>query len=206
VQVSDSTDATPLDDQLSPKHVQLIRSAYKVMGQQGVSNLNLQDVADDAGVSKATLFYYFESKENLILLTMRWVLARVARRIREAIASATSAHDKVLAMIDAIFIGPEANRVYYLIFIDLLSYAARVDRFGELSATYRTIMNGLYASIIESGLTDGEFRVADVAEAASVVRGIIDGLFLQWIEDKDWPERYAEQREICKRAILAYLH
>ncbi len=63
---------------LGPKEAHLIRSAYKVMGEKGLSHLSLQDVADEAGVSKAILPYYFESKENLILLTMRWVLARVA--------------------------------------------------------------------------------------------------------------------------------
>jgi AcrR family transcriptional regulator len=67
---------------LAPKQARLIRSAYKVMGEKGLRHLSLQDVADEAGVSKAILPYYFESKENLILLTMRWVLARVAGRIR----------------------------------------------------------------------------------------------------------------------------
>ncbi len=35
----------------------------------------------------ADLPYYFDSKENLTLLTMRWVLARVAQRIREAVVT-----------------------------------------------------------------------------------------------------------------------
>ena len=76
LQAMQSTNPTPLDDELSPKLVHLIRSTYKMMGRQGVHGLNLQDVADDAGVSKATLFYYFASKETLILTTMRWLLAR----------------------------------------------------------------------------------------------------------------------------------
>jgi TetR/AcrR family transcriptional regulator, fatty acid metabolism regulator protein len=95
---------------LSPKEAHLVRSAYKVMGEKGMGGLSLQDVADEAGVSKAILPYYFSSKENLILLTMRWVLARVAERIRAAISGAASAQDKVSAMVDAIFVGPESNR------------------------------------------------------------------------------------------------
>ena len=80
---------------LTPKEAHLIRSAYKVMGEKGLSHLSLQDVADEAGVSKAILPYYFESKENLTLLTMRWVLARVAGRIREAIDGVEGADGKV---------------------------------------------------------------------------------------------------------------
>lgn len=60
----------------APKQAHLIRSAYKVMGEKRLGRLALRDSADAAGVSKAILPYYFESKENLILLMMRWVLAR----------------------------------------------------------------------------------------------------------------------------------
>src|SRR5215213_9566064 len=121
---------------LAPKQAHLIRSAYKVMGEKGLGHLSLQDVADEAGVSKAILPYYFDSKENLTLLTMRWVLARVAQRIREAIAEADTAEEKARAMIDAIFVGPESNRRFYLVFFDFLGYAARSDRFADLSATF----------------------------------------------------------------------
>src|SRR5919112_3801347 len=93
---------------LAPKQALLIRSAYKVMGEKGINHLSLQDVADEAGVSKAILPYYFDSKENLILLTMRWVLARVAQRIRQAIEEVESAEGKVSAMVDAIFVSPES--------------------------------------------------------------------------------------------------
>ena len=146
IQVSDRD-----GDSLAPKQAHLIRSAYKVMGEKGLGRLSLQDVADDAGVSKAILPYYFESKENLILLTMRWVLARVAQRIREAIARADNAEAKVSAMLDAIFVSGESNRRFYLVFFDFLGYAARNDRFADVGATFHEICNGLYAEVVRAG-------------------------------------------------------
>ena len=190
---------------LAPKQAHLIRSAYKVMGEKGLSHLSLQDVADEAGVSKAILPYYFESKENLTLLTMRWVLARVAQRIREAIAEAKTAEEKVSAMIDAIFVSPESNRRFYLVFFDFLGYAARNDRFADVGATFHEICNGLYAEVIRLGQREGVFRKGDTREGATVVRALVDGLFTQWIQDKDWEKTHGECRETCKRAILAYL-
>lgn len=190
---------------LPPKQAHLIRSAYKVMGQKGLSHLSLQDVADEAGVSKAILPYYFESKENLILLTMRWVLARVAQRIREAITDADTAEEKVSAMIDAIFVGPESNRRFYLVFFDFLGYAARNDRFGDVSATFHEICNSLYAEVIRLGQEEGVFGGKDAREGATVVRALVDGLFTQWIQDRNWEKAHAECREVCKRSVLAYL-
>ena len=200
IQVSDRD-----GDSLAPKQARLIRSAYKVMGEKGLGRLSLQDVADDAGVSKAILPYYFESKENLILLTMRWVLARVAQRIREAIARADNAEAKVSAMIDAIFVSGESNRRFYLVFFDFLGYAARNDRFADVGATFHEICNGLYAEVVRAGQDEGVFNGTDAREAATVVRALVDGLFTQWIQDKDWEKTHAETREICKRSVLAYL-
>ena len=190
---------------LTPKEAHLIRSAYKVMGKKGLSHLSLQDVADEAGVSKAILPYYFESKENLTLLTMRWVLARVAGRIREAIDGVVSAEGKVSAMIDAIFVSPDSNRRFYLVFFDFLGYAARNDRFADVGATFHDICNGLYAEVIRAGQEEGVFHESDAREGATVVRALVDGLFTQWIQDKDWEKTHAECREVCKRSVLAYL-
>jgi AcrR family transcriptional regulator len=190
---------------LAPKQAHLIRSAYKVMGEKGLSHLSLQDVADEAGVSKAILPYYFDSKENLILLTMRWVLARVAQRIREAIDGVEGAEEKVSAMVDAIFVSPESNRRFYLVFFDFLGYAARNEKFADVGATFHEICNGLYAEVVRVGQEEGVFGKIDAREGATVVRALVDGLFTQWVQDRNWEKSHAECREVCKRSVLAYL-
>jgi AcrR family transcriptional regulator len=190
---------------LSEKHIHLLRSTYRVLAERGLQQLSLQHVAEQAGVSKGILLYYFGSKENLILATMRWVLVRVAERIRSAVFRATTTEEKVTAMLDAIFIDPRANRDFYLVLLDLLSTAARLDRFDEISATFRTTVNGVYAHIIEQGIAQGTFHITDASEAAAVVRGIIDGLFLQWLQEPDREALHGRTRETCKRAVLAYL-
>ncbi len=196
----------PLEEQVhSKKQMHLLRSTYRVLAEKGLKELSLQHVADQAGVSKGILLYYFGSKENLILAAMRWVLGRVAERIRTAVFEAESADEKVTAMLDAIFIDPKANRDFYLVFLDLLSTAARLDRFDEISATFRTTVNAVYAHIIEHGIEQGTFTITNAHEAAAVVRGIIDGLFLQWLQEADRDATHARTRETCKRAVLAYL-
>ncbi|MDR7555858.1 MAG: TetR/AcrR family transcriptional regulator [Armatimonadota bacterium] len=198
-------DATGLDEPRSARHAHLLRHTYRVLVEQGLRRLSLQRVADRAGVSKGILLYYFGTKENLVLATMRWVLARVARRIHTAVHRAPTAEAKVAAMVDAIFVDPRANRDFYLVFLDLLGAAARHDRFDELSATFRGIVDAAYAHIIEEGLREGVFQVPDVAAAASVVRAIVDGLFLQWLQEPDWEARHASTRERCLQAVLGYL-
>jgi TetR/AcrR family transcriptional regulator, fatty acid metabolism regulator protein len=188
-----------LTEELTEKQVRLLRETYRVIGTKGMHRMTLQDVADGAGVSKAVLIYYFATKENLVLRTMRWVLAQVAERIAASVKTADTPAQKVEAMIDAIFVDARRNRNFYLAVTDLVANAARNNRFSELSATFRSIENAQYAEVVSS------FGVADPAEAAAAVRAIIDGLFLQWLEEDDWKAAHAEYKALAARTVLAYL-
>lgn len=196
---------SPLQDDLSDKKVHLIRSAYRAIGKKGVHGISLQDVADVAWVSKGVLNYHFKSKENLVLTTMRWALSRTAERIDKAVRAATTPQQQVREMIGAIFVRADSNREFYLIYLDLVDHAARYGDFHKLSATFQGIVNALYADVIAAGVEQGAFQVADVEEAARIVRAIIDGLFVQWIQENDWKALHRAYKDTCTRAVLSYL-
>ncbi|WP_370324235.1 TetR/AcrR family transcriptional regulator [Euzebya sp.] len=192
-------------DGLSEREVSLLRSAYRVVSRRGGHRIALQDVADDAGVSKGLVLYHFKTKDNLLLSTMRWALVRTAERIREGVGSVQAAEDVVKALIDAIWIGPQPNRDFYLLYLDLVEHAARVPSFAELPGMTRDIINGLYAEVIAEGLDRGLFHVDDVDEAAEAMRAYLDGLFIQWLQREDWETTHDAYRERCRGGLLRLL-
>lgn len=187
------------------REVQFLRCTYQAISERGVHRVSLQEIAEMAGVSKGLIPYYFKTKDRLVLRTMEWILSVNADRIRESITGARTPEEKVLAMINVIFAGPEQNRRFYLTYLDLLDHAARVDGFVQLSAAFRSIVNSLYAEVISAGRDEGAFLVQDVEEAAIIVRAIIDGLFVQWLQEEDWERLHPHYRATCERAVLAYL-
>lgn len=193
-----------LVEELAAPQEALVRAAYRLIGSKGIDRTTLQDIADAAGVSKALAVYYFQTKENLLLAAIRWVLARVTERMTTALASVEAPEERVRAMIDTIFVDPRRNRSFYLAYTALIAEAARNERFNELNTTFRSIMNAAYADLIRSG--DGAvFLVDNVEEAAMGVRALIDGLFLQWLEETEWIKLHGHYKEACARAILRYL-
>jgi TetR/AcrR family fatty acid metabolism transcriptional regulator len=193
-----------LMEELVPAEEALVRSAYRLIASKGIERTTLQDIADAAGVSKALAVYYFKTKENLLLAAIRWVLGRVAERMTGVVDSVDAPEEKVQAMIDAIFVDPRRNRDFYLAYTALIGEAARNERFNELNVTFRSIMNAAYADLIRSG--EGTvFAVDSVDEAAIGVRALIDGFFLQWLEETNWTELHGHYKEACARAILRYL-
>jgi TetR/AcrR family transcriptional regulator, fatty acid metabolism regulator protein len=192
-----------LIDELVPVEESLVRAAYRLISSKGIERTTLQDIADAAGVSKALAVYYFKTKENLLLAAIRWVLARVAERMTTAMSSVEEPEERVRVMLDTIFVDPRRNRDFYLAYTALIGEAARNARFNELNTTFRSIMNAAYADLVRAG--EGVFVFDTVEEAAMGVRALIDGFFLQWLEEPDWGERHGHYRDACERAILRYL-
>src|SRR5436189_3973429 len=190
---------------LSPRALELVRSAYRVMTQQGGHRLSLQDVADEAGVSKGMVLYYFKTKENLYLTTMRWALERTEARIRRGIGAADDPREAVAALVDAVFVGPEQNRDFYLLYLDLVEHAARVPSFGQLSAVAFQIINGLYEEVVRDGTKRGGFAVDDPAAAAVAMRALIEGAFLSWLQRDDWRTSHEDFKALCRQSLLRLL-
>lgn len=190
--------------ELSPREEALVRSAYKVMSRQGGHRLSLQDIADEAGVSKGLVLYHFKSKDRLFLTTMRWALVRTADRIRARLAAVSDPTEAVAALVEAIFVDPERNREFTLVYLDLVEHAARVPSFGELSAVTHEIINGLYAEVIADGVEQGVFHVDDVDDAAAAMRAYIDGTLLTWLQD-DWRSSHEHYRARCEAGLLRLL-
>jgi AcrR family transcriptional regulator len=185
----------------SAKQEELLRLAYRLMAAKGMHRMTLQDVADAAGMSKANVVYHYKTKEDLVLTSMQWVLERVAERVVEATASAPGRDEKIRAMIDAIFLDPRRNRAFYTVYAELIAHSSRNPRFAALNGWFREIVTGQYAAVIDASDESPE----TVAEAAMVVRALIDGLFLQWLEEPGWEARHAEYKDLCVRSIIAFL-
>ncbi len=193
------------DKVLGSTQVQSIRATYDLIGERGVHRVSLQEIADRAGTSKGNVLYHFKTKDALILRTFEWVLSRTGDRIGDAIRGEASSRRQVSLMIDAIFVDPDANRRFYLAYLDLLDHATRMAEFEAVAAAFRTIVDSVYAELIEHGRSEGAFDVDDVDEAARIVRAIIDGLFLQWLQETDWKGLHRCYQERCEQAVLAYL-
>jgi TetR/AcrR family transcriptional regulator, cholesterol catabolism regulator len=78
--------------------VTVMRAAAEVFRDYGLSRMSLQAVADRAGVDRATIYYYFASKESLFKeLVYAVVMANVADA--ESIASSTLPVEEKLSQV-----------------------------------------------------------------------------------------------------------
>lgn len=66
------------------KHI--LDAARQVFGDNGFYRTKIQDIADEAGIGKGTVYEYFESKEELFCRMVRQSLSVYTDRVRESMA------------------------------------------------------------------------------------------------------------------------
>jgi len=54
------------------RKIQIIRAAAKRFARHGLSKTTLDEVARDVRIGKATIYHYFESKDDLYFVTLKW--------------------------------------------------------------------------------------------------------------------------------------
>jgi AcrR family transcriptional regulator len=191
--------------QFSAHEIRLIRGTYRAMARVGTQQLSLRDIAKQLDVSPALLVYHFGSKDNLLIETMHWALAGTVRRIQRQIADVEDPREAMSALMDAVFVDARANRDFHLIYMDLVQYAVRHKSFTRLTELLHHHINDTYAKVILQGVEAGVFQVDDVDLAARQVRAIVEGGFLQWLQEADWLETHADLQRDCHAAILRLL-
>ena len=150
---------------------EIMAAGLKAFSERGFAATRLEDVADAAGVSKATIYLYFENKADLLKAILREVVSPRMGEMEAIIRSFDGPSNDLLraiyARVSAIVSSDDVRPILKLI-------VAEAGNFPDIAEFYRTeiAFRGLYtlAHLIERGIERGEFRPCDpVATAQSVI-------------------------------------
>lgn len=149
---------------------ELTAAALDVFVDKGYAATRLEDVAERAGVSKGTLYLYFESKEALFKAVVREGLLPALAEGEAVVASFTGGSDDLLREV--------MGGMWRLIGSQRIGgipklVIAEARNFPEIAAFYHqeVILRGtaLIRSVIARGIARGEFRAVDPDVAIHIV-------------------------------------
>jgi len=78
----------------------IYEAARRIFILKGMEGARMQEIADEAGMNKALLHYYFRSKENLFKAVFRDIFTKFFLKIKDTIFSDISAKEKLNVFID----------------------------------------------------------------------------------------------------------
>lgn len=148
-----------------------VLAAAELFAEHGLDATKMEDVATATGVPKATLYYYFEGKEDILAFLFHEVLAELERAIDRAMRSGGSAADRLRAAVTA-HLGvmqqyPAANRALQFD----LGRAARIPLINDrIESAFRAPVRQL----LDEGAADGSLRrVEHPGVVAVAILGVI---------------------------------
>ena len=160
----------------------LLDSALHLFVSRGYRSTNVAGIAGAAGLSKGAVFFYFGSKEAVLLELLRRVRATVVDEALKAAAAGRTAADKLVAFLHhQAKLGVTHRDEVLLLILMSLEFS---ERNGRVRASISRIYNRLYAfveKLVRAGQASGELR-RDLRprEAASIIMANHDGTFLEW--------------------------
>lgn len=170
-------------------------AACKTFAQRGLGEARVKDIAQEAGVSSATVHYYFKSKEQVLLAALEWSNEQwdaKALRIRQETPNPIEALRRFLLW--CIPLDGEA-RDYYRLWLETWVATGRHPELVRSCAGMSADFESFIQDIVETGTKTGIFvPVAPASEVAKRIATMVTGLSLKsTVGYERWAPEHATQ-------------
>src|SRR3954453_3961367 len=173
-----------LDSEKARKSVEAMRAS---VGSRGAAGSTFDHVAQEAGVSRGLLHYYFGSKERLLVEGVRRDAEVGIQRLEGMLERADSIDAIVDVLVrqleDFVADDPPPHAIIHELFSVSRHNAEGPEELGELHRKTR----GQVAEVLRAKEAAGVVKLRGEAEAgASLLFALGDGLELQLVSDPEW--------------------
>jgi len=173
--------------------MQLIEIASRLFAIRGYTGTSLRDIAEEANITKAALYYHFPNKEALYEQIVVDSLQSLIDRVSAAVENAEGATDQVRAFMltaaDVFAEAPDAWIAGSNVFWSNMGPQIRTSAVGR-----RDKFEKLLRDCIAKGVASGEFREIDPATAGRLLLSTLNQM-TRWIrqEGRLTPRQVIEQ-------------
>jgi len=156
----------------------ILSAARRVFSRKGYEATTMEDIASEAGFGKASLYFYFQGKEEVFLGLIRDGLKRQRNLLREVMGSKLSNVGRLEAVTSKFFEDVKENRDFIRIMHSESQklYTTALRKVHSYIIREREKTTEGIAWIIRDGIKSGEFRKVEPTVAAASFMGIISSV------------------------------
>jgi AcrR family transcriptional regulator len=186
------------------KAARIVEAMRTSVAARGIAGSTFDHVANEAGVSRGLLHYYFGSKERLLVEVVRRESEVRIERVEEAIVGAGDAEDVLAALVTSFeeWIGDGSAPV---MIYDMLTLAQRNDEIGAQLAELGRRVRSHLAGALERKQDTGVLALRIEPElAAMFLIALADGVMVRRLSEPELDiGPLVEQAVIAARAVLS---
>jgi len=175
----------PKQDVSEERKSQILDAAMETFTEKGFHKTRMTDIAESSGLSKGSLYWYFESKDAIILKLIDRVFEFEIKDLTALLSDDRSAEERLYIYTERG--GKDIIKMlkWMPLIYDFLALAFRQEAIKTAIQRYYTKNLDLLVTLIQQGIDAGEFVQGSALEAAYAIGAIIEGTVMLWLYDPE---------------------
>jgi AcrR family transcriptional regulator len=160
----------------TPRTKEIIAAAAKLFKQKGYHATTIQDVADEVGMLKGSLYYHIKSKEELLYLVTKEPIRELIDRQKKLMESRLSPRQKIVEFTRSHIQAFEENYPHMFVFLQEKASLSEPVQAEVAGIDFR--YEALLEAILNEGIEKGDFRrELDLKMMAFSILGMCNWMF-----------------------------
>ncbi len=174
---------SPKKDLEHDRRQQILDAAETVFSAQGFNDARMDDIVVESGLSKGALYWYYKSKDALIMALLDRVFVSEMDSAEALISAQGTAEERLHTFARAAVRDIRHFERFMTLGYEFVALAARREAVRKKLRGYYSRYRRILAEIIEQGVENGEFSQMDPGQAALAIIGMYEGITLMWFID-----------------------
>ena len=161
----------------------ILEGALKVFKTHGIEKTTMDEIAHESGFGKATLYYYFTSKDEVFIAIMEDGWKQLWEGIESKIVEELGPRRKFMGIIKKMANIVKNNKILYGFLFTAPNHIR--DESKQIWKTYQERLYAILKSIIEEGIKKKEFIDLNPGVLMKAIGGLFHGLLIENEDDLD---------------------
>lgn len=179
----------------------IIKIAAKLFSEKSFHDVKMDEIAEELGIAKGTIYLYFKSKEQLYLKILEDSHESIESILEREIANDDSSPIKLKKVLSIIF-------SFYRRNLDVLKILSRdethlIKEHFQFTELWRKRRLKLYEKILEKGIKEGSFSIQNTTLTALIIFGLVRSVMFFYTTEKDSSIIAEEVYNVISKGILS---
>ncbi|MEP7288207.1 MAG: TetR/AcrR family transcriptional regulator [Chloroflexota bacterium] len=175
------------NDPKDARRQEIIAAALKAFTEKGYDKTSMDDIVRVSGLSKGTLYWYFDNKQALFAAVAKMVFDQFVIGADAVLGNLKDLppSEKLQQVMLMSGMAAMQDRQFVHFYMDIFVQAWQQDVVRQVSKEAYSKYIDLFAAILQEGIDKGDFRAMDVNAMARAITGSLDGMMAQLLFGPD---------------------
>ncbi len=155
---------------------EILEKSLEVFASEGYEDVTFQKIADRCGITRTTLYIYFNNKRDIFLGSLKQVLSEMEFSIKEIVSDDSLTAEEALRKMGGIIVDYcEQNVKMFSVLLDYLLQLKKTGADTNEKVTRRVLrLRHLTSTLIIRGIQNGEFKNLNVHKINELIYSLVE--------------------------------